>query len=798
MRAWLAAAILAAMTFGPAAWAEPGPGVVQEAASAPGLSAPGEIVLDHWGIAHIYGQNAHDAFFLQGWNAAHERLWQIDLWRKRGLGRLSASFGPPFVEKDRAARLLLYRGDMAAEWASYPAEAKGWTEAFVAGINAYVAEVRAGRRPLPPEFALTGSMPETWSADEVVRIRSHALVSNLTSEVVRAQSICAGALKQETLRHQVQPAHRIQVPAGLDACAVTPAVLKDYLLGTTGVTFDGKSLADEAVDMPAALKRNEEVTREGSNNWIVAASHSETGRPILANDPHREHAVPSLRYVVDISAPDLHVEGAGEPSLPGVSFGHNETAAWGLTIFYADQQDLYVYDLSKDHPGAYRYKGGWEPMRTVRETIEVKGEAPREVDLKYTRHGPVIAEIGDHAFAVRSIWDLPGGAGYFNAAWMFRATNWKDFETTHAHWGGPPLNLVYADTHGDIGWLPSAYAPVRPNWDGMVPVPGDGRYEWNGLTRPEDFPAVKNPAQGWLGTANEMNLPKGYPMEQRKLGFEWVDRSRIDEIQAVLGSKPKLSLVDMMRLQTDQHSPLAVRTVGLLAPLTGRDADEAAALAMLRGWDGTESAGSGPAALYEVWAMRHLRADTVAAVVPEKARPAFGDPQLAGVVDWLEKPGAEFGKDPKAARDAILLTSLGEAWRETTKLLGADPAKWRWGDLHFARWSEPVAALANPAMKAQMAVGPLEVGGSASTPMATSYRGDFNTAAGASVRMVLDVGAWDNSRIVNTPGQSGDPFSAHYRDLFPIWAAGGYVPLLWSREAVMANAEKVFSLAPAP
>jgi len=777
------------------------PAAIAETATLPGLTAPGEIVVDHWGIAHIYGANAHDAFFLQGFNAARDRLWQIDLWRKRGLGRLSTSFGAQFIEKDRAARLLLYRGEMAAEWASYPADAHAWTEAFVAGINAYIGEIDAGHRPLPPEFALTGSQPELWSTDDVVRIRSHALVGNLPAEVLRAQSICNGALKEETLRHKIEPAHRITVPKGLDPCDVDTGVLRDYLLGTTPVVFDGKRMVAEAPDAKAVAQRNDEITMEGSNNWIVAASHSATGRPILANDPHREHSVPSLRYLVHLDAPDLHIIGAGEPSLPGVSFGHNDVSAWGITIFYADQQDLYVYELSPDHPLAYRYKNGWEPMTVVHERLAVKGGPDRDLELRFTRHGPVIAEddVRHRAYAVRSIWNLPGGAGYFNAAWMFRATGWADFETTHAHWGGPPLNLVYADTHGDIGWLPSAYAPVRPNWDGLVPVPGDGRYEWKGMTAPADFPSVKNPAQGWFATANEMNLPSGYPSETRKLGFEWVDRSRIDEIQSQLRAKDKLDLTDMMRIQTDQHSPLARQTAGLLAGLVGRDPDEMAALALLKDWDGTETAASPQAALYEAWVARHLRKAAVEALVPEKARGVFNDPQLAAVTDWLSHPDSRFGPNPKAVRDRILLTSLGEAWRDVVTQLGPNPAKWRWGALHHAQFTPAVAAVATPEFKAQLSVGPLEVGGSASTPMATTYRpNDFNVIAGASVRMVLDVGAWDNSVVINTPGQSGDPASPHYRDLFPIWEAGGYAPLLYSRAAVLANAERVITVKPAP
>ena len=797
----LAAGLVSVLAAG-SAWAQAvPPAVAVEARALQGLSSPGRIVIDHWGIAHIYGASAHDAFFLQGYNAARDRLWQIDLWRKRGLGRLSGSFGPAFVEQDRAARLFLYRGDMAAEWASYPTDAKAWTEAFVAGINAYVQEVGAGKRALPPEFQLTGSRPELWTAEDVVRIRSHALVSNLTAEIARAQSLCLGGRKYEPLRRKLEPQHTLVVPEGLDPCAVTPGVLKTYLLATTAVSFDGKTVVAERPDATRLAEADAAMAQQGSNNWVIAPSHSATGRAIMANDPHREHAVPSLRYLVQVDAPDLHLIGAGEPSLPGVSFGHNDTTAWGLTIFPVDQQDLYVYRLSAEHPDSYAYRGGWEAMTVVHESLPVKGEADRDIELRFTRHGPVIDydPAGGKAFAVRSVWSEPGGAGYFNAAWMFRATRWHDFEITHAHWSAPPLNLVYADTSGDIGWLPSALVPVRPNWDGLSPVPGDGRYEWKGFLKPERLPAEHNPARGWFASANEMNLPAGYPNENNKISFEWTDRSRIDRIQAVLGGKDKIGILDSERLQTDQHSTLALRAMALLAPLQGDDADQTAALALFRGWDGNETADSAAGALFEIWVARHLRADAVTRFVPEKARPAFGDPNLASVISVLETPGDLLGPDPAKARADLLKISLAEAYREARDLLGPDPGKWRWGTIHRAAFAPASAALAGPSLKAQLSVGPLQVGGSASTPMATTYRpSDFSVIAGASVRMVLDVGAWDNSVVVNTPGQSGDPYSPHYRDLFPLWASGSYVPLLYSREAVLKNAETIIDVTPAP
>jgi penicillin amidase len=761
-----------------------------------GLAAPGRVIIDHWGVPHIQAASARDAFFLQGYVAARDRLWQIDLWRKRGLGRLSASFGPDFVAQDRAARLFLYRGSMAAEWAAYPSDARAWTEAFAAGINAYVDETAAGKRPLPPEFSLTASVPERWTAADIVRIRSHALVANLGNEVARARSLCLGGQAYEPIRITLEPPHTVQKPEGMDPCSIPEGVLADYLLATMPVAFQSNTVI-AASPAQALAAFNAAVADEGSNNWAIDAAHSDTGRPILANDPHRAHGVPSLRSVVHLDAPDLHLIGAGEPALPGIAFGHNDDTAWGITIFGIDQEDLYFHTLAA--PNKYRFNGQTLPLTEVTEQIEVKGEAPRAVTLRFSHAGPVIWSDNTRAFAVRSVWSQPGGSGYFNTTWMFRAKNWGDFEAASRRWGAPPLNLVYADRKGDIGWRASGFTPIRANWDGLLPVPGDGSHEWQGLMAADLLPALRNPARGWVASANEMNLPDGFPNETRRIGFEWADRSRIDRIEAMLSAKPKLDLLDSMALQTDQTSMLAVRTTALIDGLAGETADQRAAIALLSRWNGDERIDSAAAALFEVWTQRHLRAATVAAAVPAAARPAFATPAIGAVVSVLANPGDLLGSDPAAMRRGILLGSLASAWAETAGLLGPDPSRWRWGDLHLARFAPAAAAIAGPALRRQLVMAPLQVGGSASTPMATSMRGgSFDVAAGASVRMVLDVGEWDNSVFINTPGQSGDPFNAHYRDLYPLWAEGRYAPLLFSRAAIEQNAESITSFTPAP
>jgi penicillin amidase len=766
-----------------------------------GLQAPAEIIVDHWGIPHIYTTNQHDAFFMQGYNAARDRLWQIDLWRKRGLGLLARDFGPDYADQDRAARMFLYRGDMDKEWAAYGPNAKTYTEAFVKGVNAFVQEVRDGTRSAPVEFKIAGTQPDLWKPEDVVRIRSHGLTRNMVSEVRRAQVACAAGLDADRLRAKFEPEWQTSVPAGLDPCSIPKDVLKDYELGTKDVSFT-------PLQKKASLESHEEflneamanIDRIGSNNWVVAGSRTATGRPILANDPHRAHGVPSLRYIVHLNAPGMSVIGAGEPALPGISIGHNGKIAFGLTIFAIDQEDLYVYQLNPGNLNQYRFRDGWEDMRVVRETIEVKGEQPRTVELLFTRHGPVLSrdDAKQQAFAMRSVWFDPGTSAYFGSSDYMTAQNWTGFLEAMNRWGAPSENQVYADTDGNIGWIPGGLTPKRVSYDGLMPVPGDGRYEWEGFIPMADLPREYNPSQGFFATANQNNLPPGYPINERRIGFDqWADPARFQRITEVLQAKPKFTLADAMDLQNDDASMIGRRLVALLKPLRSEDPKQRKALELLQNWDAKETADNAGAALFEVWTSKHLGRATVAATTPEAARATIGNGSLSAVVDYLEKPDQALGADQTAARDKVLLQSLSAAAEEVGKLLGDDMAEWKWGNLHQAEFNHALKPLADKATQAQMTVGPLAMGGGNNVPHAAGYSTTtFKVTSGASFRMVLDVGNWDDSRAINTPGQSGNPYSPHYRDLAPLWATGDYVPLLYSREAVERAASERLQLSP--
>jgi penicillin amidase len=763
-----------------------------------GLHEPVELRVDHWGVPHLYARNTDDLFLAQGFNAARDRLFQIDLWHRRGLGRLSEAFGPQFVEQDRAARMFLYRGDMRREWDSYGPEAKRIATRFASGVNAYLDWLEDNPDALPEEFRRLGYTPSRWKPEDVVRIRSHGLTRNLTSEVERSRVVCAAGLAADRVRKQLQPEWTTAVPDGYDPCLLPQDVLETFELATKTVEFveqDGRTVA-----VPAD-RTKDEAEFQGSNNWTISGERTATGRPILANDPHRSHAAPSLRYLAHLSAPGLDVIGAGEPALPGISIGHNGTVAFGLTIFPLDQEDLYVYELDPDDPSRYRYGDSWEPMRTVSEQVAVAGESSRTVTMRFTRHGPVVKvdEEKNLAYAVRTAWLEPGMAPYFGSVKFNQVRDFDGFVEAMRNWGAPTENQVYADVDGNIGWVPGGLVPKRSGYDGLLPVPGDGRYEWDGFYDGDDLPRSYNPADGYLATANQMNLPPAFPYEDKRIGFEWSNPYRFQRITEVLDADADISVADSAALQNDQLSIPARRIGALLHDLrVGQDAPEgaAAAVEILRGWDAVESVDSAPAALFEVWRVRHLEPAFVRAVVPEAAE-YIHRPDTVTLLEALEHPQEWFGDNAVAKRDALLTATLAAAYAETGKLLGADHRQWRWGDLQYSVFEHSMSGILDDADRQRFDVGPLPRGGSEHTPNASGYDTEtFRHTSGASFRMVLDVGEWDSSIAINTPGQSGDPDSPHYRDLALPWSQGEYFPLSYSRQAVEDNTERVIWLRP--
>lgn len=761
-----------------------------------GLENQAEILIDKWGVPHIYASTKDDAFFVQGFNAARDRLWQIDLWRKRGLGQLSEVLGPSYEEQDKAARLFLYRGDMEKEWKAYGPDTEKIVTSFVNGINAYVEMTEKDSALLPEEFKLLGYKPSKWEPEDVVRIRSHGLTRNIKSEVSRAITLRQFGEEAESIRKKLEPDWEVNIPKGLDLFDIPEDVLNTYDLATKGVYFDKEALKVKTVSLDEQIEFESGL---GSNNWALSPEKTKTGRPILANDPHRTLAVPSLRYIAHISAPGMNVIGGGEPVLPGISIGHNGTAAFGLTIFSIDQEDLYVYETNPNNPSEYLYKGQWEPMKKVQEKVAVKGKQPQTAELEFTRHGPVIYkdEANNRAFAVRAAWLEPGMAPYLGSLSYMGAESWEDFREAMNKWGSPSENQVFADIKGNIGWKPGGLTPVRDNWDGLLPVPGDGSYEWDGFLNQENLPSEYNPDRGWVASANEMNLPDDYDYKKYKLGFEWSLPYRSQRIKEVLSNTKKMGIKDSLRLQTDFVSMPGRQITSLLDNLESDDKKVQEALKMLQKWDGNLDVNSSAGALFEVWYQHHLRKAVVSQVLPEEAAKKVGSGDPLAVMELLQNPDQRFGDNPEKARNDVLLASLKDAIAHVEKLLGPNMKKWKWGDLHQVYLEHQLSDLMDDKTKEKFNVGPYPRGGSGDTVGATSYNlSNFRQTSGATYRMVLDVGNWDNSIAVNSPGQSGDPNSEHYDDLFKIWAENDAFPLLYSRKSVEKETKERIKLVP--
>jgi penicillin G amidase len=771
-----------------------------------GLQDAAEIRVDRWGIPHIRAASEADLFFLQGFNAARDRLWQLDLWRKRGLGLLAADFGPGYLAQDHAARHFLYRGDMAAEWRAYAEDTQAICTAFADGVNAYIALCNHEPERLPPEFAVFGTQPALWQPEDVVRIRSHALTRNGVSEILRANVMAMADAATDLLRFELDPPVEPKLADGLSFADVPMEAVRLFKLATAPVTFEKARLAagladvwawSEVTDLGEVVQRSAE---EGSNNWAVHGTRTESGRPILASDPHRAHAVPSLRYLVHLEAPGLNVIGTGEPSAPGISIGHNDRTAFGLTIFGADQEDIYVYETKKDEPDLYRYGIGWETIERIKETFSVKGHDAQVLTLSFTRHGPVLHEdkARCRAVAMRTVWHCPGSAAYLGSLSYMRSTSTEAFAARLGHWGTPSVNHVSADVEGTIGWFTAGFTPVRRNWQGLLPVHGDGSHEWDGFLAPEDLPRSINPDTGYVASANEMNLPADRDPAAPSIGHEWAEGSRARRIKAVLAADRHHTLAASMALQTDVFSRPAEVIVALLkeicrtAPL---DPDQIRSLQLFKGWDYRLETDSAAAALFEVWWMKHLRPGLLARFAPDQAvRQLLLPGDFDRLLTLLQTPQPLWSGDE---RDALMLSTLAKGFDDCATRLGPDAGTWRWGDLHRALF-EHAASRIKPAAEAEWNVGPLAVGGSRSTPMHAAYRlSDFGVNAGASVRLVMDIGSWDDSVCVNTPGQSGDPRSPHYADLSGPWSRGEYVPLLYSRDRVDAATTHLIRLLPA-
>jgi penicillin amidase len=747
-----------------------------------GLDATVDVVRDKWGVNHIYAKNEHDLFFAQGYLAAKDRLFQFEIWRRQATGTMAELMGESALKRDIGARLFSYRGDMEKELAHYHPRGKSIIQSYVDGVNAYIKEANSNPKLLPFEFQLLNTKPGYWTPAIVVS-RHQGIRSNVTQELNMARAIAK--VGEEKVRdlvwfHPNQP--DLKIDASINTDLLFEDILAPYEAVNKDLTFNQKDFETE--QMP-----------EGSNNWIISGSRTASGLPIMANDPHRKISTPSLRYIVHLVAPGWDVIGGGEPVIPGVSIGHNQYGAWGLTIFETDAEDLYVYDINPANPSQYQFNGEWKNMSSATETFKRKNKKDTSVTLYFTHHGPVtkIDTKNNKAYAIRCAWLEPGGAPYMASLRIDQAKNWEEFRDACAYSHIPGENMIWADKKGNIGWQAVGITPIRNTHSGMVPIPGNGKYEWKGFLPIKERPYVFNPAKGFFATANQHVTPSDYK-HPSTLAYTWADDYRGDRVNEVLSATSKSTIESSMALQTDYTSLPARELVPLLMPLQFSNNLVDKAKSMLKDWNFELDKSSIPAAIYVIWE-RTIIAQARNQFVPKEIS-SYISIQTSTIIDWMKHPEKMFVENGNTKRDVFLQQCFEKAIEQLKNKLGEDMQHWQYGQAKYKHISikHPLSDWVDDNMKNKIDFGPLPRSGYGLTPGANGTAD--NQTAGASFRIVVDLADWDKAVMTNTPGQSGNPDSPFYRNLFENWANDQYFPALYSKEKILNNAAEKFQLNP--
>lgn len=777
-----------------------------------GLKEPVEIIKDEWGVSHIYAKNEHDLFFAQGYNAARDRLFQFEIWRRQTNGTVAEITGRRDLKRDIGTRLFMFRGDMKREMNHYHPRGETIITSYVEGINAYITATEENPELLPIQFDLLGIKPGKWTPETVIS-RHQGLLGNINAELNYGRLVdLLGAEKVKELNYfHPWGEPDITLDEKIDGSVLHKDILEIYNAFRRPVRFtpddiiatnaqgDWDDYKKYANALNESLERTKKYGQEdiGSNNWVVSGDLTQSEYPMMVNDPHRTQAVPSLRYIVHLVAPGWNVIGGGEPEIPGVSIGHNEYGAWGLTVFSTDSEDLYVYETNPSNPLQYKYQGRWEDMRVITEKFNVKNEDPVEAELKYTRHGPVVYEDKENnvAYAVRAGWMEIGGAPYLASLRMDQAQTWEEFREACNYSNIPGENMIWADINGNIGWQAVGIAPIRRNWSGLVPVPGDGSYEWDGYIPIKAKPHVYNPEDDFFATANSNLTPRDYPYRDEAIGWNWADPYRWARIEEVLGSGRRFSLVDMMELQTDYLSIPARTLVALLNNLKSDNQNVEQVRKMLLDWDYVLDKNSVKAGIYVAWE-RQIHKNMAELLIPQKAENLMRRLSMKKVIDWLVAPDGKFGEDPVLGRNNLLLSSLEDALKDLKGRLGNNMDNWQYGQEAYKHilLRSPLSGAVSEEVQKKLEVGPLPRGGNSYTVGNTG--GNDNQSSGASFRIVLDLEDWDKGVAMNNPGQSDDPESKYYDNLFELWANDKFFPLFYSRNKIESVADQKIILEP--
>jgi penicillin amidase len=727
----------------------------------PGLSAEVRITRDAHGVPTITAQNDRDAAFALGFLHAQDRLFQMDLMRHFGAGRLSEWFGTRTLASDRSMRVLgLYRA-AERQYAVLSPAVRGVLDAYAAGVNAYLDE----RRALPPEYDVVGVTPEPpWRpADTLVwgKIMDLALTGNYRGELLRAR-----------LLQRLSPADLAILYPAYPASA--PVTLRDVQAALRGLPLDR---------IYASLP--EGGPQRASNNWVVSGARTVSGKPLLANDPHLDFSAPGVWYLARIETPKGTLAGVTAPGTPFVILGHNERIAWGFTTTGSDVEDVFVEKLDPADPHRYMTPEGPAPFITRQEVIKVRGGAPVVMTVRATRHGPVISDIagkgatagpGD-VLSLAATW-LADDDRSPQAIWdMAQARNWTEFRAALRNMAAPQQNIVYADVDGNIGFIAPARVPIRAKGNGWLPVPGwSGEYDWKGYVPFDALPTAYNPPSGRVVTANNKIVPDNYPYF---FGRDWDYPNRAERITTLLDRTQRQSLDGSAVIQADTVSLMARRLLPLLLAAKPDSSRAEAAVARLSQWDGRMDRDEVAPLLFVAW-LRELGRTILA----DRLGPAFHDywglhPDVMRLIltehqtwcDDVDTPAVETCTE-------VIGASLDRALDDLTRRYGAQMDDWRWGRVHEAvfrnaLWSN-VPVLRDwftPRIPADGGTDTVDAGAFSIRDAAAP----FADVHGPTLRMIVDLAAPEKARFMIAPGQSGNPLSAHYSDLLEPWRDVDYL-----------------------
>ncbi len=747
-----------------------------------------EVLRDNYGINHIYAKNQRDLFFMQGYLSARDRLFQFEIWRRQATGTVSEIFGEGELKRDIGTRLFMFRGDIKDEFNHYHDDGYEIITSYTDGVNAYIKEVLNEPKKLPIEFELLDIKPQLWGP-EVVISRHQGLLGNIGQEldIGRAVSrIGEERVKELLWLHPKDPS--LKLDKRISSEDLDNDILELYNAFRKPIDFKEDYIVEKFrnnnIISDISFDHKSEFSDEfsiGSNNWAISGKKSETGFPILANDPHRSIVAPSLRYLTHLVAPGWDVIGGGEPEIPGISIGHNGFGAWGLTVFRTDAEDLYVYEIDPNDPNRYWHKGEWLNFNIIKEKIVVKGRDDFDAELKYSIHGPVtfIDTKRNRAYAVRCGWLEVGGSPYLASLRMNQSYSWDEFREACNYSNIPGENMVWADRDGNIGWQAVGIAPIRNTHSGLVPVMGDGNYEWDGYLPIVDKPNIFNPQEEFFATANQNVTPKSYN-KWNAIGFSWSDPYRGDRVNKVLEGSSELNMKDMIDLQVDYHSIPSIKLIQMISHIK-MDIKFNRYFKKLLNWDNKIVKDSEEALIYVNWE-REIMRKYHEKYVPDEVK-EFIDVQLFKIINNLKEL-------TNKERDSFLMEAFISSINELESDFGDKLGSSFYGQDNYKhiKIRHPLELVVNDSISKILGFNSYPRGGNAYTPGSTGS--NLSQSSGATFRVIIDTENWDNSLASNAPGQSGNPNSKFYRNLYEDWANDKYFKLLYSKDEILKDLSK--------